>query len=438
MTGQPVPQRATLVLPSSGTFDSRAWRIASTLAARGHTVTVLARLEPGAAADETHPAGYRIVRVPVSAVAGLPRALRWIVQLLRRGSAAPRERPATAPGAGGEVAGHIRSAWSAVVRLAAIALTVRSQRLASRPVAPPADLVHAMAYMGIPIGLDLGRRDRAAVVYDARDIYVDAANVARLPGPARRVFAAVERRWARRASRVVTVNEPYAAVMEQRFGVPKPLIVMNCSYRRETAALPLRHFHERLRLDAPTRVVLYHGGFSRDRGIEQLIEALPAFPDDSVLVLLGYGSLQAELERRAAEPALAGRLFVLPAVAPTELLDWVASADVVAMPIQPTTLNHRLTTPNKLFEAMSAGVPVVASDLPGMAGIVHETGCGVLCDPTSPAAIAAAVRSILDAPDDERAAYRERALAAANGPYSWEAQVDTLLAEYGSLTGRPW
>jgi glycosyltransferase involved in cell wall biosynthesis len=324
------------------------------------------------------------------------------------------------------------------VRLAAIALTVRSQRIASRPVAPRADLVHAMAYMGIPIGLDLGRRDGAAVVYDARDIYVDAANVARLPGPARRVFLAVERRWARRASRVATVNEPYAEVMERRFGVARPLIVMNCSYRRDLPAVPPRLFHERLGLDQGVRVVLYQGGFSRDRGIEQLIEALPSLPSDTILALLGYGSLQDELERRATEPALAGRLFVLAAVSPDELLDWVGSADVVAMPIQPSTLNHRLTTPNKLFEAMAAGVPVVASDLPGMAGIVRETGCGVLCDPTSPAAIAAAIRSILDAPLLERAAYRARAIAAAHGRYSWEAQVEILLAEYGRLTGRPW
>jgi glycosyltransferase involved in cell wall biosynthesis len=73
-----------------------------------------------------------------------------------------------------------------------------------------------------------------------------------------------------------------------------------------------------------------------------------------------------------------------------------------------------------------------------MAGIVRETGCGVLCDPTSPAAIAAAIRSILDAPEHERAAYREHAVAAAHGTYSWEAQVEILLGEYGRLTGRPW
>jgi glycosyltransferase involved in cell wall biosynthesis len=155
-------------------------------------------------------------------------------------------------------------------------------------------------------------------------------------------------------------------------------------------------------------------------------------------VLLGYGPLVARFEAEAADPRHDGRLHLLPAVRPDELLDWVAAADVAAMPIQPTTLNHRLTTPNKLFEAMAVGVPVVASDLPGMAPIVRETGCGVLCDPTDPAAIAAAIRSVLEAPEAERRAFRDRALAAAHHPYSWETQVEVLLAEYGRLTGRPW
>ena len=48
---EPVRQRATLVLPSSGAFDSRAWRIATALAARGHDVTVMGRLGPGVAAE---------------------------------------------------------------------------------------------------------------------------------------------------------------------------------------------------------------------------------------------------------------------------------------------------------------------------------------------------------------------------------------------------
>ena len=442
---EPVRQRATLVLPSSGAFDSRAWRIASALAARGHEVTVLARSEAGLPDREDHPAGYRVVRVPVSAEAGLPGPVRRLARALRR---RPARGPASDPGSasvaasegrrrGGLVA-RLGAAFAGAWRLAAIALTVRSQRLATRPVAPPADLVHAMAYMGIPIGLELGRRDRAPVVYDARDIYVHARNIARLPAFARRFFGAVERRWARAASRVMTVNRPYAEVMARSFGVLLPAIVMNCAYRHEPPARRPRRFHEALALSPTARVVLYQGGLAPERGIEQLIAAMPQLAGNIHLCLLGYGPLEAAFTAEARRDVHRGRLHVLPAVAPTELLEWVASADVVAMPIQPSTLNHRLTTPNKLFEAMAVGVPVVASDLPGMAPIVAETGCGVVCDPTDPAAIADAIRSIFALAPAERVAMTNRALAAAAGPYSWEAQVEVLLEEYGHLTGRPW
>jgi glycosyltransferase involved in cell wall biosynthesis len=294
-----------------------------------------------------------------------------------------------------------------------------------------------MAYMGIPVALDLGRRHGGRVVYDARDIYLEARNLARMRGPARWVLARAERGWAHRADRVITVNRAYAEVMAERFGVPLPLIVMNCSYRFFPPEPRERRFHDVLGLAPDQRVVLYHGGLFPNRGIEELMEAIASVPS-ATLVLMGYGVLETALRERAVAPESAGRIHVLPAVRPEELLDWVACADVAAMPIQPSTLNHRLTTPNKLFEAMAAGVPVVASDLPGMATIVRATGCGVLCDPTDPVAIAAALREILDAGDEDRLAYGRRGLEASHTEYNWEDQVGILLAEYGRLTGKPW
>lgn len=460
------PQRLVLVLPTAGLFDSRTYRIASAAARRGHQVTVLARWAPGLSRDERDPSGYRILRVPVSSIDGLPLpsrvrealAQRWLHRDRRStasssalDSASGEPGPASAvpaparsrllPALAGSDAvgrtGRLRRTLAGVTRVAAIALTVRSQVRAARRVDPGADVYHAMAYMGIPVGLDLAGRGGGHVVYDARDIYIDANNLARLPRPARWLLGRLERGWARRADRVVTVNLPYATVMAERWALPAPAVVMNCAYRVVPSTTRPRRFHDRLGLVPGTRVVLYHGGFSADRGIDQLIAAIGAVPN-AVLVLLGYGSLAGSLERRAADPRLEGRLRILPAVPPTELLDWVASADVVAMPIQPTTLNHRLTTPNKLFEAMAVGVPIVASDLPGMAGIVRDTGAGLLVDPADPAAIAAALRAILDGPPDERAAMGRRALAAAHETYNWESQVEVLFAEYERLTGRRW
>ena len=78
-------------------------------------------------------------------------------------------------------------------------------------------------------------------------------------------------------------------------------------------------------------------------------------------------------------------------------------------------------------------MPVVASDLPGMAEVVRETGAGYMCDPTSPASIAAALRKVLEATPEEQEALRQRALRAAHERYSWETQSLTLLGLYAGL-----
>lgn len=408
------PQRAIIVAASTAEFDSRTHRLASTLAGRGHDVTVLARAAPGVPSEENR-GGIRIRRVSV----------RW-------------SSPAETSAMMGRMA-RAPALVRAAVRASRVALAAWAQAATTSKVAPRADVVHAMAVLALPTAFAVARRQGGIpVVYDARDLYPDAANVARLPGPLRRLFGLQERRWARQAALVVTVNDAYADVLERRLGPPRPLVVMNGPPRTALPELGQRRFHDLLGLAPSTRVVLYHGGFSPQRGIEQLIEALGRLGDDTVLVLMGYGRLEAELRVRAADPGLRGRLHVLPAVPPEELLDWVASADVAAMPIQPSTLNHRLTTPNKLYEAMAAGVPVVAADLPGMARIVRDSGCGILCDPTDPAAIAAAIDTVLSASPVEHAAWGEAGRKASAGRFAWEAQVEPLLASYARLTGRPW
>ncbi len=464
------PRHLCIVLPSTGEFDSRTYRIATTCLERGHRVTVLARWRDGLPEEELHPAGYRIVRIRASAADGLPlrgvrREIAGLVRRVRGKPARPAvsattrtprapESDATdpdagsgssptagatppAPGVPARRASLPRRTFAGVVRRFAIPLTIRSHIRNARLVAPAADLYHGMAYMGIPVALALGRDHHAPVVYDARDIYLEARNLARTRGIVRWALARAERGWADRSGRVVTVNQAYAEVMATRFARRLPLVVMNCSARFDPPDPPERRFHEALGLAPDTKVVLYHGGLFPERGIEQLIEAMGDV-EGAVLVLMGYGALEPELRAAAMTPEHAGRVFVLPAVPPQDLHAWVAAADIAAMPIQASTLNHRLTTPNKLFEAMAAGVPVVASDLPGMATIVREVGFGRLCDPADPASIAAAIRSVLDASPDEVAAFRSNARDAAHDRYNWEAQADVLLGEYARLTGTAW
>ncbi len=413
--GGALSQRLTIVTPTTAQFHSGTYRIASSATARGHQVTVIARWAPGLAIEEHHPAGYRIVRIASDPREGLPLPA-GVRNRIRRRRAGEPARPRRGIG-----------------RL----LEIRAGRFEAVRVSPPADLVMAYHYLGIGTGLALGGRDRVPVIYDAGDIYLASTALMALPGPARAVIAHYERWAAQRADSVVTANDAYARELARRLDVPLPVAILNCPPRTTPADRPPRRIHAALGLAPDTKIVLYHGGFTAERGIEELIAAVPRV-DGAVLVLLGFGPLAARYEAIAADPATHGLVRILPAVAPSELLEWVASADVAAMPILPTTLNHRLTTPNKLFEAMAVGVPIVASDLPGMAPIVRSIDAGRLIDPADPASIAAGLNDVLRAPEPERRARRARILAAAHGTYNWEVQSARLFAEFERLTHRPW
>jgi glycosyltransferase involved in cell wall biosynthesis len=109
---------------------------------------------------------------------------------------------------------------------------------------------------------------------------------------------------------------------------------------------------------------------------------------------------------------------------------------VDAVPLQKSSLNHWLCTPNKLWESLTAGVPVVVSDFPAMHSIVLEDpdgSLGEICEPADPASIGAAICRILALDPEHRAALRQRCLHAAQTRWNWETESVGLLDLYAEL-----
>jgi glycosyltransferase involved in cell wall biosynthesis len=412
-------RHVVLLLNNPYTSDSRSWKIANSLVAAGDRVTVVARTADGLPAREQRD-GVEVVRIEQ------PRPLGWLPS------------PPLPPGAGGprrrSPRGRVRDTIGRAVQVVRYLLLTRQWAARIADSVPAADIWQSEGLVTLPVALRLRARRGGRVVYDSRDVHVESARFARLPGPWRSLLARGERRWARSADAVVTVSRPFADALERMHGV-RPAIVMNGPIAWDPPNPPERLFHERLGLPKKTRVVLHVGAIQPHRGIEELVDAI-GLVEDAVLVVVGDGPSKPVIEARAAGAPHAARIHLLPAVPPDELLPLNASADVHAIPIQASTLNHRLSTPTKLFDAMGAGTPVVVSDLPGMAEIVNGAGFGVLCDPTSPADIARAIREVIDAPPERRRALRDAALAAARGEYSWDRQIARLREVYDSLHSR--
>jgi glycosyltransferase involved in cell wall biosynthesis len=148
-----------------------------------------------------------------------------------------------------------------------------------------------------------------------------------------------------------------------------------------------------------------------------------------ILVLMGWGRLEAELRAIVAAEGLEGRVIITEAVAPEELAAYTAGADVGVIPYEPVGLNNTYTTPNKLFEYMAAGVPIVASHLPEIVRFVRGLDIGTTFPVAEPRAIARAIDEVLG--DPERAAtMRANALHAAE-ELCWEVESRKLLGLYG-------
>jgi len=298
--------------------------------------------------------------------------------------------------------------------------------------APPSDVYHGHDLDGLAAAIHArALHGRGTLVYDCHDLLLgSAASVAR-PGWARAILALVTRRWVAQADRVVTVTGAMAAELV-RHGSPEPVVVRNCARLWE----PQPGDRTRLRAAAGIAegrlILLNHGGLTPHRGIELLVDALdrPGF-DQIDLVLMGAGSLRAwALERARANP----RIHVVDPVPPDELLPWVSGADIGVVLSQPLA-NQLVTLPNKLFDWLMTGVPVVASDFPPFREIVLGDPLGPLgrvCDPTDPSAVADA---ILGLAADLRAdpSIRDRCRRAALERYNWEREVLGLLGLYRDL-----
>lgn len=188
----------------------------------------------------------------------------------------------------------------------------------------------------------------------------------------------------------------------------------------------------RARFAAPddASVVLFVGGLDRAhafKGIENLLQAVSQLDAKTHLLIVGEGELRAEYEARARALGIDRRTHFLGRLDDATLVDAFRSADVFAFPSTNAAEAFGLVA----LEAQACGVPVVASDLPGLRTVVRQNETGLLVKPGSVEALASALYRVLsDAAFRSRLA--EKTVAHAR-TFSWDAHLDGLQKVYRDI-----
>jgi len=308
---------------------------------------------------------------------------------------------------------------------------VRAAALARR-FAP--DVVHANDGNTLASAIALRVLSGSRIVYDSHELWLHR-NVRPDRWIAPLVEAATERLGVRLADAVITVSPSIARWLQQHYALAEPpFLVRNIPVW--SGRIPDQRqgrLRELTGLSPQDRVISYCGGITSGRGLEETLDALVMLPADVHLVMLGFGSSPylLELRARADRLGIGDRVHVAGPVPGPEVPTALADADLAIVYVRPIVLSYRYSLPNKLFESIHAGLPIVAADLPDCAAMVREHGVGEVFTAGTPTELAAAIGHVLGHPQEYRVAARQLAPA-----LDWRVEASQLVEAHSRAVRR--
>ena len=168
------------------------------------------------------------------------------------------------------------------------------------------------------------------------------------------------------------------------------------------------------------KIIIYQGAVNVGRGIEWLIDAMP-YLDDFVFFVVGDGDILQELKERVNRLQLNENVIFTGRVPLETLPAYTACAEIGVNLLENQGLNYYYSLPNRIFDYMRAGIPVLATDFPEIRRIVAHYGIGTLIDHYEPQFLAETIRQML------AQGKNEVGFAAANAELSWENESEILL-----------
>jgi glycosyltransferase involved in cell wall biosynthesis len=303
----------------------------------------------------------------------------------------------------------------------------------------PADIYHALSEKALPACYIAARLRHKPLVFESPDLPLSDPSVTRwtkLSALSGFLLSAMVPRCAG----VITVSQPIAQEIHQRYHGPEVTLVRNTPmYQAVGKSNRLRQY---LRLAPEVRLALYQGNLQPNRGLDRLVRAASFLDPNIVIVLLGAGrgipQTQIQLEALIASERVEDRVKILPTVPYAELLNWTASADIGLNVLPPDhSLSIRWCLPNKFFEYLMAGLPVLTSQLDAVVEVIRTYDVGQVVFSTEPADIGAAINVML-ADQEALARMRRNALQAAKQEFCWGKECQRLILLYqGILVKRP-
>lgn len=258
------------------------------------------------------------------------------------------------------------------------------------------------------------------MVYDSHEYFTETPELVNRRR-VQNVWKKIEQAIFPRLKDVITVNESIAGLFKEKYGKPVH-VVRNIP---PTPEFDARKTKTQLGLPEDKPIILLQGaGINIQRGAEELVEAMQ-YIEGIFLLIIGSGDVIDDLKKMRIDLKLEDKVCILPKMPFTELIHFTANADLGLTLDKDTNINYRYSLPNKIFDYINAGVPVLASPLVEIKKIIDQYQVGETIESHEPHQLAKKIEAMV-ANKDKLAFYRQNCRIAAQ-TLNWENEQKKLI-----------
>ena len=257
------------------------------------------------------------------------------------------------------------------------------------------------------------------LIYDSHEYFTEVPELVHRPR-IRAIWLRLEHMLVPRLKHAFTVSAPIAKAYKEKYGV-------NFQVMRNMPVLE----EEAPAVSASPPVILYQGAVNVGRGIDLAIRAMQHI-DNAVLHIAGSGDVEREMQQLVTQLRLQHRVHFLGRIPFAKLASITRTASIGISFEEKFGLNYEYALPNKLFDYIHAGVPVLVADLPAMAAIVRENGVGEVLLSRDLKDVAQQLQGMLDA--EKQAEWRKSCHLAALR-LNWQEEVKALERTLDTIYG---
>lgn len=283
------------------------------------------------------------------------------------------------------------------------------------------DIYHAHDLDGLLCAFPAACLKHKILIYDSHEFWSDTYPFANLRS-IRWLLPILERLLIWRVKAGITVNESIARHLREKYR-KKFLSLRNLSARtKKKSGISLR------KLFGQKKIILHLGAADEGRGLEEMVKSIQYLPENYILIFLGGGKTESQIKKMAQKLKLSSRIKFLPAVLPGQIESSIKDADLGLVLTQKSSLSYYLSLPNKIFQYLSAGLPILGSNFPEFKKVIITNRIGEVVNPAKPRLIAQEILKMTKEQNLKK--YRRNLYALAKAQYTWDIEAQKLLKFY--------